>query len=393
MPALEDFEFEYGTQRIIFGKERVSDLGKELERLGATRAFVICGPNILEKSDVIDRVTRALGERLVGVFIGVQPQAPVAVAEAAAKEVEDKRADVLISVGGGSTHDTAKGVAVLLAEGGSLQDWRLKVTEPRRVHVPAMLRPKLPIVAVSTTISGAETHAAAGLTDSTRQGKIQIMDPQIAPRVTIYDTLATLTTPPDVLAASGANALSSSVEGLLSVRLNPITRIFLTQSLTLLARNLPGAVAREAYAVQMVQVARSLAMMAVANTWLGITAAIAHCVSAHCGISQGLVYGVALPHGIAFNLDSTLDRQADLAGALGVSTGSLSTRELGLQAIDRVRDLVKQMGLPQRLRDLEVSQEDLAPVAEAAMKDRSIATNPRAIQGPEDVLEVLRHAW
>ena len=142
MPALEDFEFEYGTQRILFGKERVSDLGKELERLGATRAFVICGPNILEKSDVIDRVTRALGERLVGVFSGVQPQAPVAVAEAAAKEVEDKRADVLISVGGGSTHDTAKGVAVLLAEGGSLQDWRLKVTEPRRVHVPAMLRPQ-----------------------------------------------------------------------------------------------------------------------------------------------------------------------------------------------------------------------------------------------------------
>ena len=393
MASVEDFEFEYGTQRILFGNERVLDLGEELERLGSNRAFVLSGPNILSRSDVIDRVTKALGPRLVGVFSQVQPQSPVSVAEAIVSEVNDKQADVLVSVGGGSTHDTAKGVAVLLSEGGSLQDWRLKVTESRRVHVPTMAKSKIPIVAVSTTISGAETHAAAGLTDATRHGKIQIMDPQIAPRVTIYDILATLTTPPEVLAASGANALSSSVEGLLSVRLNPVTKIFLSESLTLLARYLPDSISGDAYSIQMIQVARSLAMMAVANTWLGITAAIAHCVSAQCQVSQGLVYGVVLPHGMHFNIDSTLDRQFILAEALGISPDSLSPKELGLKAIDQIGDLVKRLGLPQRLRDLGVSKKILPAIAGAAMNDRSIATNPRTIDTPEAVLGVLQSAW
>ena len=109
-------------QEVICASDAISGLPGVLDSIGATRAMVTCGPSILEKSDVIQRVQAALGDRFVGMFSGVSPHSPVNTLDEAILLAADVKPDILVSVGGGSTHDTTKGIATLLGEGGRIHD-------------------------------------------------------------------------------------------------------------------------------------------------------------------------------------------------------------------------------------------------------------------------------
>ena len=116
--SILNYTYRSLAQEIVCGPEAISGIGESLDRMGASRAMVLCGPSILEGCDVVQRVQDALGERCVGLFSGVAPHSPVEVLRQAVDAARDVNPDALVSVGGGSTHDTAKGVALLLAEGG-----------------------------------------------------------------------------------------------------------------------------------------------------------------------------------------------------------------------------------------------------------------------------------
>ncbi|SVD57301.1 uncharacterized protein METZ01_LOCUS410155, partial [marine metagenome] len=117
------YSFTGTDQEIVCGPDSISDIGKVVDRLGASRAMVVCGPTIYEKADVVQRVQAALGERCAGLFSGVQPHAPVEVLDEAVAIATELAPDILISVGGGSTSDMCKGIALLLAEGGNIADY------------------------------------------------------------------------------------------------------------------------------------------------------------------------------------------------------------------------------------------------------------------------------
>jgi alcohol dehydrogenase class IV len=150
------FEFSNPrVERIVFGYGKVQTVGEEVARLGASRAFVVVSPSVA-KTPLMEKVLEALGSRCVGVCDRVQPHSPTEVIRDAAEETSAARADILISVGGGSAIDTAKGIAVLLAEGGPLPRFAVRFTPPDRKEVPPLAAPKPPHIAIPTTLSGGE---------------------------------------------------------------------------------------------------------------------------------------------------------------------------------------------------------------------------------------------
>src|SRR5918912_3414724 len=138
------FSYTSVAQEIVCDTDAIADLCGTLDRLGAHTAMIICGPSILRSSDVIGRVQEALGARCVGLFAGVAPHAPVPTLEEAIGVAREARPEALVSVGGGSTHDTAKGIATLLAEGGDIHDYEIRFAPPDRVSIPPLTPPQMP---------------------------------------------------------------------------------------------------------------------------------------------------------------------------------------------------------------------------------------------------------
>ena len=200
MPKCQRNHLNYhysGTgQQIICSVDAISQLGAVVDRLGASRAMVVCGPNILAQSNVVQRAQEALGTRAAGLFPGIAPHSPVEVlaeAVAAARKLEP---DVLVAVGGGSTSDTCKGIAMMLAEGGDLHDYEVRFEPPDKVILPDLPHQKMPIVAVGTTMGAAElSGGGGGFTDKSQGRKILISGQGTLPKVVIIDGEALATTP------------------------------------------------------------------------------------------------------------------------------------------------------------------------------------------------------
>jgi alcohol dehydrogenase class IV len=153
-------------QNIICADTAIAALPATVDALGARRAMIICGPTILRACNVVPRVQEALGSRSVGVYAGVAPHAPVETVEAGVAMATEVQPDVFISVGGGSTHDTTKAIATLLAEGGDIHDYAIRFEPPDRVTVPPTPALKLPILSVPTTMGCAEcSRGGGGITD------------------------------------------------------------------------------------------------------------------------------------------------------------------------------------------------------------------------------------
>jgi len=143
--------------------------------------MVICGPSILAKSDVVHRVQSSLGGVYVGLFQGVAPHSPVNTLDEAMELVADLKPDALVSVGGGSTHDTTKGIATLLGEGGKIHDHQVVFEPPDKIIMPNLSKDRVPIVAVSTTMGAAELSRGAGFADKELGRKVSVADPGTIP--------------------------------------------------------------------------------------------------------------------------------------------------------------------------------------------------------------------
>ena len=179
--------FEYSNprvERVISGRGVIRRLGQEVERLGGSRALIVTSPSVV-RSDIFNGLREGLGSRCVGSFDRVRPHSPTEVIEEAAEEFRKSNADVLVSVGGGSAIDTAKGVAVLLAEGGPLPRFGVRFTPPNRKEVPDLPRPKLPHLALPSTLS-AGVYSYAVVTTVGVKNYI-LVDTKFAPQTVLLD--------------------------------------------------------------------------------------------------------------------------------------------------------------------------------------------------------------
>jgi alcohol dehydrogenase class IV len=378
------------VERIISGQGAIGQLAEEVERLGGSRAMVLISPSVA-KTFLLDKIRAGLSNKYVALFDQVKPHSPTDSIYQAVEVARGAEVDVLVSAGGGSAIDTAKGVAALLAEGGSLPRLGVRFTPPNKKEVPPMPAPKIPHIAIPTTMSGGEYSYSAGITEGGK--KFIVADPKLAPKTVLLDPEAAATAPGRLLAASGMNSLAHCVEAVYSTETQPLTEAYCLTGIGLIARYLPRAVADSAdlEALSYVQVAACLSGMGVYSAWTGIHHAIVHVIGGRYKAPHAEIHALMLPYAMRWNLDATVHAHARMGREMGIEAANEG--ELAAAVPEYVFGMNQKMGLPLKLRDLGVPRDGLRQLSVDALDDYSIHTNPKPVRYAAQVLDVLEAAW
>lgn len=385
-------------RRVWYGANCLEQLPQEVEQLGGRRVFVIASKTVAGETDLVGRLEELLGDKLVGVSAASKQHVPRQSVLAATEEARRLQADFLVSLGGGSQIDCAKAVALCLAEGISspeaLDHYRVLYEYPDKVTIPSLRGKAIPHITVGTTISAGEFTNIAGITDEVRKVKDLYIDDQLMPKVAFMDPTVTVYTPGWLWASTGMRAVDHSVEAYISKTHTPFTDALAFSALRMLFTYLPLA-SREAdnlAAKVNCQLAAWMSIFGLLNVLLGLSHGIGHQLGARCNVPHGVTSCIMLPHVLEFNLPVTMERQAQLAEAMGVDTRGLSAEEAARAGIEALRNFIKGLGLPYRLRDANVRREDFDGIVKDAMEDLIVASNPRPATR-EDVYALLEAAY
>ncbi len=377
----------YSPTKVVFGVKALNELPSEVDALGGKRALVVTDSFLAGKTDLVERVKKALGRRLAGVYADVQPDSSVALVDRGAAMAREVGADCLVSIGGGSSIDTAKGIAIVHTEGGSLRDHQ---------GFQGLSRPTTPHVTIPTTAgTGSEVTRVAVIKDEEARQKLIFGDFHIFPRVAVLDPELTVGMPAAITAGTGLDALTHAVEAMHAMQAEPIADALALHAIRLIFRHLMRAVAepKDLVARGQMLLAATVAGMAFDNAQVGLVHAIAHTVGARHHVHHGTANAIALPHVLRFNADVAAEAYREAGVAMGVETGGLGD-EAAVDAVARaIEKLVADSGLPVRYRDVKVPESDLPAIAEVTLSDAAIVYNPKPVSDPEDVLRVLRAAY
>jgi alcohol dehydrogenase len=377
----------YQPTRVVFGDGTVGELALECKRLGIERAMVVTDRVMRERTDVVARVEKALGARLGAIYDGVVPDTGVEVIDDGARLAKEHGCDGLVSVGGGSAIDTAKGMAIVMTEGGSIRDHQ---------GASRLSRRQTPHIAVPTTAgTGSEVSLYIVVKDHRAHEKMHFMDDRIIPDAAILDPSVTVAMPAQLTAATGMDALTHAVEAYTSINKNPIADGLALQAIRLIARHLPRAVVEpgDKFARGQMLIAANIAGMAFNSTGVGLVHAMAHVVGARHGVHHGTANAICLPHVIRFNGDELGACYRDVAEALGLDARDLGDEMAGEAAAQAVAQLSARVKLPPRLRDVGVPEGDLEACAEGALSDGAIVYNGKFAADKDLVLGVYRNAY
>lgn len=380
-------------ETVHFGAGVVTDiLPKLVDDAGAGRAMVVAGHSVVANG-LADRIRSALGYRWVGLFDGVTAHVPRRSVSDGALAARELGADILISLGGSSAVDCAKGIAMVLAEGERFDELCVR-SGPSGRHVPSMPRAKLPHVAIPTTLSGGEFTHIVGISHEERKVKEIYINVGLAPRAVILDPEMTVATPRELWASTGFKAVDHVVETVCSRIHQPFTDALCLHAIRMLSDMLPASLEPGNLAARgQVQVAAWLSIHGITNTWVGLSHGLCHQLGAACGVPHGIGSCILLPHVMAFNLSHTVERQALLARAAGWAPADAGDNAAAELAASAVRNLVGSLGLPQRLSQIGVPREVLPAVARQTVADPTAITNPRPVINNDEVLGILEAAW
>jgi maleylacetate reductase len=378
-------------ERVIYGIPLDEALSQEIERIGASAIYVLASGTLARQTDVIDRVRSVLGNKLAGVCARIGAHTPRTDVVAAANAAREARADALLTVGGGSVTDAAKMVGLCLgndvSEPAQLDAFRANIHPDGRTERPSVKPPGVRSIAVPTTLSAGEFTWFAGCTDTARQVKESYGHALMMPRSVILDPATTVHTPEWLFLSTGIRAVDHAVEDICSINPQPLSDGTSIHALRLLGRGL-RAVKADASDLQARLDCQLGAWMSIMGSQNGVTKGashgIGHVLGGTAGVPHGYTSCVMLPPVLRYNEAVNAERQAWVSEALG---------RAGQATGDAVAELVEQLGLPGRLRDVGVKPEQLDRIAEESMHDRWVHTNPRKIAGPADVRALLDAAW
>ena len=373
---MESFRFDVPT-KIVFGPGALENLPSELEENGQRSALIVTDPGV-RAAGLLERVETQLQAAHVEheVYDGVVPNPTVSSIEAAVEAARGR--DVLIALGGGSAIDTAKVLNILRTHGGNALDWEGHDTVPG---------PCGPLIAIPTTAgTGSEVTSVAMITVPERRQKVPIVSRHLFPDLAIVDPELTVSLPPAMTAATGMDALTHAIEARVSVLARPLTDLLAQEAIRRIDRFLPRAVQRgeDREARAEMSFAALLAGMAFGNAWVGLAHAIAHALGGLYDIPHGIGCALALPSAMEFNLEVRREEYERIAACMDLQSAE--------EAVERVRALRGEIGLPERLRDLGIPEGDAEKIAERAMADGSLLFNPRPVSD-EEMLELIRRLF
>lgn len=377
-------------ERIVYGQPAAQALRAEAERLNANRVFMLVSGTMNRTTDEITKVREALGARFAGLHDRMPSHTPRDAVLEVAQAARAVDADLIVTFGGGSVTDAGKVVQLCLrhniSEYEQLDAYRVVVNTDGSTKLPAYDGPKVRQIAIPTTLSGGEFQSSGGCTDTRRKVKQSFRHPLHIPRVVILDPAPTVHTPLWVWLSSGVRAVDHATEAICSGTSNPVSDASFLQALRLLSRSLPRVNNDPADLDARLdcQLAVWLAMQGrSAGTSMGASHAIGHVLGGSCEVPHGQTSCVMLAHVLRYNRSVNLERQKLVAEAMG---------HPGEDAADVIAAFVASLGQPGRLSEVGVKREQFAMIADHAMHDSWMHTNPRKITSVEQVYEILELA-
>lgn len=371
--ALADQTFGFFIPTVsLMGVGSSKETGEQAKALGATKLLIVTDAGLAKMgvADMIKTQLEAAGLSAV-IFDGAEPNPTDKNVADGVKVYREHACDGIVSLGGGSAHDCAKGVGLVIGNGGDIRDFE---------GVNKSTRPMPPFLAINTTAGTAsEMTRFCIITNTDTHVKMAIVDWRCTPNIAINDPVLMVGKPPALTAATGMDALTHAVEAYVSTAATPITDACALQAIRLISEYLRPVVAngQNLEARDKMAYAEYLAGMAFNNASLGYVHACAHQLGGFYNLPHGVCNAILLPAVCEFNLIACPQRFADIAVALGENVTGLSTVEAAAKAIAAIRKLAADIGIPAGLKALNVKEEDLPVMAENAQKDACMATNPR----------------
>ncbi len=398
MEAAIPFRHRSFPLSIHSGKGALNELRGEVDRTKAKRAFVVCGKSVANKTDLIARVKANLGDKFAGVFDGVEVSSPLPSVRDGTAAAREAGADLIVAVGGGSAMVTARAIIILLAEKGDIHEICTQYPPGQAPVSPKLMAPKIPNILVLTTPSTAMTRAGTAVKDTESHHRLELFDPKTRPSAMIWDDDALLTAPADLYLSTAASALSGIVAGAATPRTNPVSHGDFLHALRLSLESLPlirtdpnNTTAR----VNLVAASflSNRALDGMRGRAFGIISSLGHVIDTlYANLSHGDSSSLTTAWGMRFNLEQTTVGLARLAQALAVGNG-LPEKEAAKRAPDFIEDFYRRLGMPVRLRDAGIPQQDIERIAHDAMGDFYLHQNARKVKSQSELSELLAQMW
>jgi alcohol dehydrogenase class IV len=378
-------------EKVVFGQRAGPAIAAEAEALGAQRVFLLVSSALDKNTDEIRQIEAALGARHAATHSGITPHAPRGDVLAAANAARAAKADLIVTVGGGSVTDAGKIIPILIkhdvhtVEG--FDPLHIAVTPEGVLVQPKLMTPDMRVICVPTTLSGGEFNPLSGATDEKTLKKEGYEGRMMAPYAVILDPALTVHTPEWLWTSTGVRSVDHAVETIASDHSNPFCNGMAASALRLLADGLPKVKANpgDLEARLNCQIGAWQSMIPiVGGVPMGASHAIGHVLGGACNVPHGHTSCVMSPYVLAWNAEYDDSRQKLISECLGAP---------GKPASEVLDAFIRGLGMPRTLREVGVSENQLSLVAEYTLLDIWGRTNPRPINTADDVMAILRKAF
>ncbi len=353
------------------GKGAIAEIATEIKARGFARAFVCSDPDLL-RFGVTEKVTDVLEAAAIPyeIYSNIKANPTIENVQSGVEAFKKSGADCIVAIGGGSSMDTAKAIGIIITNP--------EFADVRSLEGVAPTKNKcVPIIAVPTTAgTAAEVTINYVITDAEKNRKMVCVDVHDIPVVAVVDPDMMSTMPKGLTAATGMDALTHAIEGYITAGAWEMSDMFHIKAIELIAKSLRGAVAGTDEGREGMALGQYIAGMGFSNVGLGIVHSMAHPLGALYDTPHGVANAIILPTVMEYNAPATGDKYREIARAMGVDVAGMSVEEARRAAVDAVKKLSEDVGIPADLKDI-VKAEDIDFLAQSAYDDACRPGNPR----------------
>ncbi|ADK16634.1 MULTISPECIES: iron-containing alcohol dehydrogenase [Clostridium] len=365
-----DYSVFQCPKKIIYGKDTVNFIGSEAAVFG-NKAMIVTGKHSSKKTGALDKVYYSLKDQGIDpvIFNKVESDPSVITVREGVKAGKKEKVDFIVALGGGSAMDAAKAISMAIGNGGDILDY--EKVQPKTYGIP--------IIAVPTTAgTGSEVSKFSIITDTERKIKMLISSNFIIPEVAILDPLLTMMMPPQVTAATGMDAFTHAIEAYISKAAQPMSDTFAIKAIKIISSNISRSVLKgDIEAREKMLLGQMYAGLAFSNASTALVHSMSRPLGAYYKVPHGMANAILLTEVMKFNRASCAERFKVIAEAMGENVEGKSVREASLIAVDTIKSIFLETGLPVSLKEVGVDKDNFRKMAEDAMESKTTALNPR----------------
>lgn len=389
MLSIKNFEFRT-PQRILYGLGCYKKIAELIKEMNAENILLVTGKKVIEMNYMKEIINSIKNMNInIEIFNEIPKEPEMNFVYNGLKIYEENDCELILAIGGGSIIDTAKGIALLATNDGSLRNYE---------GLEKIPKPQAPLIAVPTTAgTGSEVTKFTVITDTERKRKMLIGSVNIIPKIAIVDPLLTISMSQDITMSTGMDALTHAIEAYISIKAQPITDLLVIEAIKLISKYLRRAWANgeDIEARDKVMLGSLLAGLAFSNSSVALVHGMARPLGAYFNIPHGLSNAILLPHVMEFTYISNPEKFMNIALFMNEKIERLSLIEAAKLSVEAVKKICKDIKVPS-LKDIGIKEEELnkfaQKMAEEAIASGSPANNPRKAS-IEEIIEIYKKAF